>query len=651
MIQDSLLGVIINGAYELKAVLARGGMATVYRARQLSTQRDVAVKVLPREFLDDETSHQRFKQEAQISSQLEHRAIVPVYDFGEWNGLPYIVMRLMEGGSVDDMLRRGPVPLPRVQAIVRQVAAGLDYAHQQGVLHRDLKPSNIMLDGAGDAYLTDFGIARLLTYDEKLTATGVVGTPAYMSPEQAQGHMLDQRSDIYALGISLFEMLTGRRPFEADTPYGTAVLQVTKPPPSPRDYNPALPVGVEAVVLRALAKNPAERFESAVILAGALDDADLFIAAQTIQHTPPPMPPHQMPTPQQPQTPVSVSSVAAQRGPHPVLFLSGAFLLAFVLGAALLGGYVALSQDDNAAAPPDFAATGVARLTATAETTPNVESGAGQIVFIAAPDDNSASELYRLNIPTRHITRLTTTAGAEGYLAAAPDGARLVYAYDPDGEIAEDDDNSQLELYVQGLTGENPRQLTSNLLEEGAPAWFPDAQRIIYPQEMSGILGYRLVVQTVPDGEPQIVHTVPGQRLFGPQVGPDGRRVVFGAGQPDDRASWDLYLLDLATDTIARLTNNDQADWAPSWVPGADRILFMRADAEATAIYEMGLDGGTARQIATVPASANGAFYDASGEQILYSSLFEERPVLYIWRRAGTSPLELVPGAQAAWLP
>lgn len=271
---DDLIGKTIGG-YEILERIGQGGMATVYRARQKSMNRTVALKILPRHLLRDETYLQRFEREVRIVAQLEHRNIVPVHDYGEHDGQPYIAMRYMPAGSVDDLLAQGPIPVERVLSIVEQVAPALDYAHTKNVLHRDLKPSNILLDDENGAYITDFGIARLLGQDQEtqgitLTAHGVIGTPSYMSPEQAQGQPLDGRSDVYSLGIMLFEMLTGRRPFQNETPYGVAVMQVTTPPPSPRSINPVLTLAVEQVIFTALKKKPENRYQTAVQLAEAL---------------------------------------------------------------------------------------------------------------------------------------------------------------------------------------------------------------------------------------------------------------------------------------------------------------------------------------------------------------------------------------------
>ena len=273
MMSTDLIGKHVNG-YEILSQVGQGGMATVYLARQRSMNRNVALKFLPAVFLNDDSYLQRFEREVKIVARLEHRNIVPVYDYGKFDQQPYIAMRYMPAGSVEELLAEGKIPLGRVASIIEQVASALDYAHQMGILHRDLKPSNILLDDGGGVFITDFGIAQILSEGSgKITTQGAVGTPSYMSPEQAQGEPLDGRSDVYSLGVMLFELLTGRRPFESDTPYSIAVMHVTTPPPSPRELDPSVSAALEGVVMRALRKDPAQRYASAGALASALSAA------------------------------------------------------------------------------------------------------------------------------------------------------------------------------------------------------------------------------------------------------------------------------------------------------------------------------------------------------------------------------------------
>ena len=264
------------GRYEIECELGQGGMAAVYLARDPHFGRRVAIKLLPPALQRDPMFRRRFEREARTVAALEHSAIVPVYDFGQEGGASYLVMRYMEGGSLADLLRQhGPLSLEQTTAILWRVASALDLAHNRGIIHRDLKPDNVLFDGAGEAYLTDFGIVKLATETTTgVTGDFIVGTPAYMSPEQARGEAhLDRRSDVYALGALLFTMLVGHPPYEADTPVGYAVKHVTEPVPSLLRLRPDLPPALELVLRRALAKNPASRYATAGDLARAVASA------------------------------------------------------------------------------------------------------------------------------------------------------------------------------------------------------------------------------------------------------------------------------------------------------------------------------------------------------------------------------------------
>ncbi|MFN8377708.1 MAG: serine/threonine-protein kinase [Anaerolineae bacterium] len=250
----------VLGQFEIMDEIGRGGMATVYRARQRSINRIVAIKVLPPALMHDPAFYERFTREVDVISHLEHPHILPIYDYGETEGIPFIAMRYLAGGSMAQVVRRG---LPAFGWLVKpldQIGQALDYAHQQGVIHRDLKPGNILLDERNNAYLTDFGIARVL--DSSLTGSAIIGTPAYMSPEQANALPLDARSDIYSFGIVLYELLTGREPYEAETPVALLLKHLNEPIPLVRDLRPDTPEAIEWVIQRATAKNPADRYAS-----------------------------------------------------------------------------------------------------------------------------------------------------------------------------------------------------------------------------------------------------------------------------------------------------------------------------------------------------------------------------------------------------
>jgi serine/threonine protein kinase len=263
------------GPYRVIAQLGKGGMATVFKAYQPSMDRYVALKVLPRHLAEEDPQFTlRFQQEARVLAQLQNPHILPVFDFGEAEGYTYLVMPLLSGGTLADRLPGQPLPLAQVHSVISQVGDALDYAHSRGIVHRDVKPSNVLMDERGNALLSDFGIAKLVEGTQHFTQTGgIVGTPAYMSPEQGLGLKIDRRCDIYALGIILYQMVTGRVPFEAETPMAVLLKHINDPLPPPRDLNPALPEAVERVILKALAKNPDDRFATAGEMTRALHGA------------------------------------------------------------------------------------------------------------------------------------------------------------------------------------------------------------------------------------------------------------------------------------------------------------------------------------------------------------------------------------------
>jgi serine/threonine-protein kinase len=263
------------GPYQIMGLLGAGGMGQVYRAYDPRLEREVAIKVLAATHAQEPGYLERFRREARAVAQLNHPHIVQVYDFGEQGDLTYLVMPLIANGTLRDRLaQQGALPLPEALSLFEQLAAALQYAHARGLIHRDVKPANVLLSAEGGAMLTDFGIVRLThRAPEATTLTNdgaFVGSPAYAAPEMVLGEAVDQRVDIYALGVSLFQMLTGRLPFVAPLSVSLLVMQVQQQPPRPRSLNPSIPPAVEAVILQALAKAPAERHQSMAAFAAAL---------------------------------------------------------------------------------------------------------------------------------------------------------------------------------------------------------------------------------------------------------------------------------------------------------------------------------------------------------------------------------------------
>ena len=442
------------GRYEIKSELGRGGMATVYRGWDPLFEREVAVKVLPPELLhSDPQFKMRFEREAKIIASLEHPSIVPVYDVGDDTGQPYFVMRYMSGGSLSDRIKAKNLTVDDALKILGQLAPGLDEAHAKGIVHRDLKPSNILFDGKGTPYISDFGIAKLSQAQSgNMTGSAIIGTPAYMAPEQAQGTGVDGRTDIYAVGIILFEMLTGRQPYEADTPMAVAFKHITDPVPNIHEANPALPDAVDGVIHKAMAKNKDDRFSTATDMVDHLRSISsgqrVSVDMPTVKGV---LPKGGAPIPAA-KTAMASPKAAELPAARPLniwLIIVPVLLLA-VLGG---GGFFVFNMLNRPAATEAPTLTQAAVPTDTAESVPQatqttesipvivdtptstavpatdtpsapavpVIGGADKVAFIAN------KEIYIMNVDGSELTQLTTDGGLKSDLQWLPDGKNLVF--------------------------------------------------------------------------------------------------------------------------------------------------------------------------------------------------------------------------------
>jgi serine/threonine protein kinase len=320
--------------------------------------RNVALKVLPQYHSENPNFIKRFTQEARTIARLEHKNIIPVFDFGEEAGIAYIAMRYFDGGTLQDLMAQGPLALFMMVEIMHQICAGLDYAHRQGVVHRDMKPSNIMVDDEGAIYLTDFGLAKILEGSPKLTASGaMLGTPLYMAPEQIIGGTVDGRTDIYSVGVILYEMVTGQPPFQADTPMAVALAHYHEPLPLPQSINPDVPDEVQNVILKVLSKNPDDRFQTANQLAEAFaevvnkldpqvaDSSAGFVSSQMDHKGIPQTTPAAAGG--TPTTSTTTIPEAASPSSPVRLIISGISAVALVVIAVILGVIYIRGQDDQ----------------------------------------------------------------------------------------------------------------------------------------------------------------------------------------------------------------------------------------------------------------------------------------------------------------
>lgn len=576
------------GRYTIQAEIGRGGMATVYRGHDPRFKRDVAIKILPRQFTHDPTFRARFEREGETIAALEHPAIVPVYDFGEEDDQPYLVMRLMTGGSLADKLDQGPMLIADVLKITERIGSALDRAHSLGIIHRDLKPGNILFDQYGDAFLSDFGIARLTESSGNLTGSGIVGTPAYMSPEQIQGQKVDGRSDIYALGIILFEMLTGQKPFQADTPAMMLVKQMTEPMPRILEVMPDLPPMMEFAISRATAKSLDDRYNTASELSDSLRLAQNTLvtglqpvklpgelgastvasvtAVPPVAVPPPDLPITTSPEPPQPGTPPATflppdSAVPPSPRAKPVW----AWALAGVLGLALVGALIAFiaaqTGEDGAETP---AATAVIVDTAA---TPSDNFAASETVAGGEPVGSvSAGAPAATPLPTAANLKefgLTTQLGRGTIdtMAVSPDGSLIAVG----GSLGVWLYNSET---LEPLSVWNEHSDTISRL-----AWSPDGALLA-----SASWDQTIVVWDVATGE--VTGKYEGRdQYLALAWSPDGSTIAAG-GWPSEIELWDTTDGDL----LGKLEGHEGSIFDLAWA--SDGRLASASDDETVRIWD-----------------------------------------------------------------
>lgn len=663
------------GPYQIITPLGEGGMATVYKAYQPGVERYVALKILPRHFASDPEFVGRFEQEARVLANLQHPHILPVFDSGEADGYTYIVMPFLKSGDLTDLIHGGPLPLEQIRRIISQVADALDYAHQRGLVHRDVKPSNVLLDERGNCLLSDFGITKIVEGTANFTATGgIIGTPAYMSPEQGQGRKLDGRSDIYALGIMLYEMATGRVPYQAETPMAVMIRHMNDPLPPPRQLNPALPDAVERIILKALAKQPEDRYSTAGEMMRALRAA----IPETISEPA-----------DKDATVMSSEDLAKVLDSKKPLSSNLTWILASIGASILLIGVIAFfvgggrrNEDPEVGKATAIATAEQIRTVTTDEPTEvatKVSSPTDTPTKSAATFTLSATPIPPSLTPTivpPTATLTSTFTPSPTYTAVPPIdtptstppiiSGRMLYVSDCDGDF---------EIYLKYLGIDRPdAKLTDNNgVDDWFPDWAADGSRIVFTSNRNG--NYDLFTMNA-DGSNQKVYVAtaawdeygnwePGSNriIFSTTTETDGmlnaeifRRNSDGSltrltiNQGEDRnpdwhpsgdiffasnagGNWDIYNLPVGTEPGTsqprNLTNHPAIDEHPVLSPNYNRLVFVRKETDTNGngqvddgdrgnIYMMNIDGSGVRAVTTDNLDDSPA-WSPDGTWVVYS--------------------------------
>jgi len=538
------------GRYEIKREIGRGGMATVFHAYDPRFERDVAIKVLPHAFLHDPQFRTRFEREAKTIALLEHPAIVPVYDFGEEDGQPYIVMRFMSGGSLSDRLKQTPLSTEEASQVITRLAPALDAAHARGIIHRDLKPGNILFDQYGNAFLSDFGIARITQTPGAATLTqgAILGTPAYMSPEQVQGNTdLDGRSDIYSLGIILFEMLTGNTPYMSDTPGKIMMMHLLEQVPHVRDVKAEIPPAIDAAIEKAMAKDPADRYANTAEMAAAVESAVTSLPGKTrvapTKATRIGKPPKSSKTgPQAKPTyviPGRTPLVQAQRQGIPTWgWILGVLLLLVIGGGGVIGGAVlyykgnipllskASTHTPTIQVPPTIKPTDTPVPTPLPSKTP---------LPTAKPTDTSTPEILPVftDTPVPTATETPTEAPPTRVLPVSLGGSDKIAFLNAN------------DIWVANVDGSDLVQLTNDGAEKSNLQWTPDGQNVLYiSKKCIKLVGFaNKTVDT-------ITCYNAAQFVEGFTISPSGTKVAISI----DRQ---LYLVPYNLDTLRKISNRN----------------------------------------------------------------------------------------------
>jgi serine/threonine protein kinase/Tol biopolymer transport system component len=562
------------GSYQIIGLLGAGGMGEVYRARDARLNRDVAIKVLPDAFALDRDRFARFEREAQALAALNHPNIAQVYAVIETP--PALVMELVEGEDLAQRIARGPIPIDDAIPIARQIADALEAAHERGIIHRDLKPANVKLAPDGTVKVLDFGLAKslgaggtgsgsdvsdapTLTSPLVLTQASVIlGTAAYMAPEQARGRPVDRRADIWAFGCVLYEMLTGARPFSGDDLTETLAAIVRDAPDLAR-LPAATPPAIRTLIERCLEKDPRERLR---------DIGEARVALSRPQASPP--------------APVR-ARVARRRS-----FAAAGWMAA---GLAIGGGLVLLLAPHRAPGPPIV--TSLRQLTEMPgpEINPDISPNGRQVLYAAGPA--GSRDLYLLRVGGGHAIDLTSSFDGDDVEGAfSPDGEQIAFRSDRDGGG----------IFVMGATGESVRRLTSSGYD---PRWSPDGKHIAYATEgvddpYSRLTRSELWTADVESGA--ATRLLEGDAVQ-PSWSPQGGRIAFWANTGGQR---DIWTVAASGGKGVAVTSDPATDWAPEWSPDGRFLYFISDRGGSPNLWRVAIDESTGLTSGQPEAVTNG---------------------------------------------
>lgn len=598
------------GPYRIAGSLGSGGMGEVYRARDLRLERDIAIKVLPHRIATERAPRERFEREARTVAAINHPSIVTIHSVEESDGIPFLTMELVEGRTLTALIPRGGMPLARVLEIATPLADAIAAAHHKGITHRDLKPANIMVREDGRVKVLDFGLAKLReegtdgggisNSTEALTGEGrIVGTVAYMSPEQAEGKPVDHRADIFSLGVILYEMATGERPFKGETQLSTLSSLLRDTPASAESLNPAIPHELAQIIKRCLAKDPDRRHESAQDLRNQLEDLKQDLDSGIL----------------------SASSATAP-GFSVRRHLSGAVTRRLAVLAAAALGAVALIWRSSGSPERSSAGVNIAGLKQLTSQ-PGIEnfpvlSPDGKWILYSSSARGSA-DVYLQGVGGQIPINLTEDSTDDDTEPAfSPDGEQIGFRSERQGGG----------IFVMGRTGESARRVTDDGFN---PAWSPDGKEILFATE--NVRGNPYLRLSPSELWVVNIETGARRRVFQgdavqPRWSPHGQRIAYWAFLSSERdlAQRDIWTIPASGGSPVPITNDAAVDWNPVWSPDGGYLYFISDRGGSMNVWRVSIDERSGKPLsepeAVTTPSPYVAFlsFSADGRLMAYAS-------------------------------